>query len=178
MEFDYSGSSFIKGLEKNKNNYFALKKIVESLSFDDETYIYNRGKKFAYYWLYSIEDLPHTIENFYNILDDNFEITTVAIGTISDRENAINWIDSISRTIRYNYHDIESFTATATPESTKDHFIIELNMVISWASIGITGTRMSAKNRYEIIIESNLGDEYSSLRKLKFAPVESFEVLK
>lgn len=178
MEFDYSCSSFRKGLEKNRNNYFKLKKIVENSSFEDENYIYNRGKKFAYYWLYSVEDLPHTIENFYNILDDNFTITTATIGTINDREKAISWIDSISRTAKYIYHDIKSFSAKATPETTKEHQVIELNMEISWASLGITGSRMSAKNKYDIIIESRLGDEYSSLRKLNFAPIETFEFLK
>ena len=178
MEFDYSSNSFRKGLEYNKKSYFELKEILKESSIEDEDYVYKRGKKFAYYWLYSVEDLPHTIENFYNILDENFTITTAKIGTINDREKAISWIDSISRTTRYNYHNIESFSAKALDESTEDLLVIELDMVISWASLGITGSRMSAKNKYQMTIESKMGEEYSSLRKLKFAPIETFEFLK
>lgn len=178
MEFDYSDTSFRRGLEENKKFYLELKQIVENSSIDDDYYIYNRAKKFAYYWIYSIEDLPQTIENFYNILDDNFTITTAAIGTINDREKAISWINSISRATIYNYHKIESFSAKASTQSTKEHQIIDLEMVVSWASLGISGNRMSAKNKYNIVIESHIGEEYSCLRKLKFAPLETFEVKK
>jgi hypothetical protein len=151
MEFGYTGAEFNESKETHKRLAKEYRILLKNQSFGDEGYIENVAKNFVHYWLYSNEDMPSTIENFYNILDDNFTIKTSGrLGIISDREEAISWLDSFRRAARYSYHKIEKMESHSTDDSTFENQKIIIEMTLEYFGLGISGSKLNNKSKYKL----------------------------
>jgi len=179
MEFDYTVQNFKECTEAHKNKYKKFDEERKNLNFGDEEYVEKQARAFVQYWLYSIEGLPSTIENFYNLLDDNFSINiSNRLGSITDREEAISWIDSLRRTHRYTYHKIKEFHTCPTDDYDREHQKINIDMTIDFAALGITGSKISNTATYRWLIETKVDDEYPKIRDMELKTVESFGILR
>lgn len=179
MEFGYTGAEFTKCKETHKKLAEKYRLKLEGQSFGDDDYIENVAKRFAHYWLYSSEDMPYTIENFYNILDENFKIkASNTLGVISDREEAISWLDSFRRAARYSYHKIENFKSYATDDSTLQNQKIIIEMTLEYFGLGITGNKIHYQSEYRWIIEKKSNEEYPKIREMEFQTIDVFSFIK
>ncbi|MGH4037834.1 MAG: hypothetical protein ACRQFF_08325 [Sphaerochaeta sp.] len=179
MEFDYTVQNFKECTASHKMKYKKFDEERKNLDFGDEGYVEKQARAFVHYWLYSIEELPSTIENFYNLLDDNFSINISSrLGSITDREEAISWIDSLRRTHKCTYHKIEKFRAWATDDYDRENQKINVEMTIDFAAIGITGSKIGNTTTYRWLIETEVDDEYPKIREMELKTVESFGILK
>lgn len=179
MEFGYTGAEFNESKLRHKRLTEEYKKKLEGQSFGDEGYIDNLARSFSHYWLYSSEDMPSTIENFYNILDENFTIkASNRLDVISDREEAISWLDSFRRAARYSYHKIEKFKAYALEESDAQNQKIIIEMTIDYYGLGITGGKINNIAEYRWIIEHNANEEFPKIREMKFKTIDAFSFIK
>lgn len=179
MGFGYTGTEFNESKEKHKRLANEYRMLLKNQSFGDDDYIENVGKNFAHYWLYSSEGMPCTIENFYNILDDNFTIkASNNPGVISDREEAISWLGSFRRAARYSYHKIEKFNAYATSESTEQNQNIIIEMTLEYFGLGISGGKINNKSEYKWVIENSFDEEYPKIREMEFKTIDIFSFIK
>jgi hypothetical protein len=179
MEFGYTGAEFTDCKETHKRLAKEYQTLLEDQVFGDEYYIENVAKGFAHYWLYSSEDMPCTIGNFYNILDENFTIkASNRLGVISDREEAISWLDSFRRAARYSYHKIENLKATSSEDSTSQNQKIIIEMTLEYFGLGITGSKINNKFEYRWFIEKKDDEEYPKIREMDFKIIDKFSFIK
>lgn len=179
MEFGYTGKEFNDSKEWHKQLANEFREKLQGQSVTDKDYIENVAKSFSHYWIYSVEGMPSTVENFYNILDENFTIrASNRLDVISDREEAISWLDSFRRAARYTYHRIEKFKCYLDDELDQEHQRIVIEMTIDYYALGINGGKINNVAEYRWIVDKDINEEYPKMRKMEFKTIDSFSFIK